>query len=81
MVEQAAVNRGLAEAMSGAGFDVEAVAFRPEHSLEAVESELLTRAQQAGVVRRDITRADESAAGRLSGPGNVRAATRKPGSA
>jgi AcrR family transcriptional regulator len=61
MVEQAAVNRGLAEAISGAGFDVEAVAFRPEHSLEAVESELLTRAQQAGVVRRDITRADVKA--------------------
>jgi AcrR family transcriptional regulator len=61
MVEQAAVNRGLAEAMSGAAFYVEAVAFRPEHSLEAVESELLTRAQQAGVVRRDITRAEVKA--------------------
>ncbi|MBG0855713.1 TetR/AcrR family transcriptional regulator [Streptomyces spinoverrucosus] len=61
MVEQAAVNRGLAEAICGAGFDVEEVAFRPEHSLEAVESELLTRAQQAGAVRRDITRADVKA--------------------
>lgn len=61
MVEQAAVNRGLAEAICGAGFDVETVVFRPEHSLEAVESELLTRAQQASAVRRDITRADVKA--------------------
>ncbi|MEV0640935.1 helix-turn-helix domain-containing protein [Streptomyces sp. NPDC050619] len=61
MVEQAAVNRGLAEAISGAGFDVEAVAFHPKHSLDAVESELLAKAQQAGAVRRDITRADVKA--------------------
>lgn len=78
MVEQAAVNRGLAEAMSGAGFDVEAVAFRPERSLEAVESELLTRAQQAGVVRRDITRADVKAL--LVGLSGPRTSGLRPGS-
>ncbi|MEV6588718.1 TetR/AcrR family transcriptional regulator [Streptomyces acidicola] len=61
MVEQAAVNRGLSEAISGAGFDVEAVAFHPERSLVAVESELLARAQEAGAVRSDVTRADVKA--------------------
>ncbi|MEU6251414.1 helix-turn-helix domain-containing protein [Streptomyces sp. NPDC047043] len=61
MVEQIAVNRGLSQAMSGSGFDVEAVAFDPEHNLLAVEDELLAGAQKAGAVRPDITRADVKA--------------------
>ncbi|MFJ8109213.1 TetR/AcrR family transcriptional regulator [Streptomyces sp. NPDC096132] len=61
MVEQIAVNRGLSQAMSGTGFDVEAVAFDPEHNLLAVEDELLAAAQKAGAVRPDITRADVKA--------------------
>jgi len=61
MVEQMAVNRGMSEAMSGTGFDVEAVAIAPEHSLLEVEDELLRKAQRAGAVRRDITRADVKA--------------------
>ncbi|CAM5580213.1 TetR/AcrR family transcriptional regulator [Streptomyces aurantiogriseus] len=60
-VEQSVVNRGLTEAMSGSGFDVDKVAFAPEHSLEAVESELLANAQKAGAVRPDVTRADVKA--------------------
>ena len=61
MVDQMAVNRGLAEAMSGTGFDVDAVAFAPEHDLHAVEDEMLTNAQKARAVRRDITFADVKA--------------------
>lgn len=61
MVEYAAVNRGMAEAMSGTGFDVDAVASAPEHSLLVVEDELLHKAQKAGAVRRDINRADVKA--------------------
>nr|WP_264937719.1 TetR/AcrR family transcriptional regulator [Streptomyces sp. A012304] len=77
MVEQATVNRGLAEAISGAGFDVEAVAFRPEHSLGAVEGELLTRAQQGCGTAGHHSRRCESAPGRLSGP---RTSGLRPGS-
>jgi Transcriptional regulator SbtR-like, C-terminal domain len=51
----------LAEAMSTTGFDVDAVAFAPEHDLLAVEGEMLTNAQKARAVRRDITRADVKA--------------------
>ena len=61
MVDQMALNRGLAEAMSGTGFDVNAVALAPEHDLLAVEGEMLTNAQKARAVRRDITYADVKA--------------------
>jgi AcrR family transcriptional regulator len=61
MVEQAASNRGLAEALSGGGFNIEAAASRTEHDLEGVEAGLLTRAQEAGAVRPDVTNADVKA--------------------
>ncbi|WP_128374367.1 TetR/AcrR family transcriptional regulator [Streptomyces cavernae] len=61
MVEQIAVNRGLSQAMSGSGFDVEAVAFDPERNLLTVEEGLLAGARKAGAVRPDITRADVKA--------------------
>lgn len=61
MVEQTAMNRGLSQAMSGTGFDVDAVAFAPEHNLLTVKDELLAGAQKAGAVRSDITRADVKA--------------------
>jgi AcrR family transcriptional regulator len=61
MVEQAAGNRGLAEALSGGGFNIEAAASRTEHDLEGVEAGLLARAQEAGAVRPDVTNADVKA--------------------
>jgi AcrR family transcriptional regulator len=61
VVEQAATNRGLAEALSGGGFDIEAAASRTEHDLEGVERGLLARAQTAGEVRADVTNADVKA--------------------
>lgn len=61
MVEQAADNRGLADALGGGGFDIEAAASRAEHDLEGVETGLLARAQAAGAVRPDVTNADVKA--------------------
>jgi hypothetical protein len=61
MVQEGAADRGLADAFAGAGFDVEAAASRAEHDLMGALRELLTRAQQAGVVRDDIDIADVKA--------------------
>jgi AcrR family transcriptional regulator len=61
MVEQATANRGLAEALAGDGFDIEAAAARTGHDLDGVEQDLLARAQRAGAVRPDVTRADVKA--------------------
>jgi AcrR family transcriptional regulator len=61
MVEQAAANRGLAEALGGGGFDVEATAARTGYDLDGVERALLLGAQKAGAVRPDATIADVKA--------------------
>lgn len=61
MVEQGAVNRGLAQALAGGGFDIEAAASSAEHDLAGVERDLLARAQQSGAVRGDVTTADVKA--------------------
>ncbi|MEV0714354.1 helix-turn-helix domain-containing protein [Asanoa sp. NPDC050611] len=61
MVDQAAENRGLAQALAGAGFDIEAAAESGGHDLAGVEAGLLTRAQSAGAVRPDVTNADVKA--------------------
>ncbi|MEV4423043.1 helix-turn-helix domain-containing protein [Patulibacter sp. NPDC049589] len=61
MVEQATTNRGLAEALSGGGFDVESAATGTDQDLEQIEQSLLDRAQEAGAVRQDVTRADVKA--------------------
>ncbi len=61
MVGQAATNRGLAEALNGGGFDVESAADSTDHDLEGAEQKLLRRAQEAGAVRPDVTRADVKA--------------------
>jgi AcrR family transcriptional regulator len=61
MVEQGAENRGLAQALGGSGFDIDAAASRSEHDLPGVERGLLRRAQQAGAVRRDVVPADVKA--------------------
>jgi AcrR family transcriptional regulator len=58
MVEAGAANRGLADAMAGAGFDVEAAASGAEHDLMGALGELLAAAQAAGSVRGDIDTTD-----------------------
>lgn len=61
LVEQATANRGLAEALGGEGFDVEAASSRTGFDLEGIEQALLARAQGAGAVRPDVTIADVKA--------------------
>jgi AcrR family transcriptional regulator len=61
MVGQAAANKGLAEALSGGGFDIDAAAERTGRGLDAVEQQLLAEAQKAGTVRADVTRDDVKA--------------------
>ena len=61
MVEQAAANRGLADALGGGGFDIEAAAAGSDHDLDGVEQRLLTAAQRSGAVRADVTQADVKA--------------------
>lgn len=61
MVEEGAVNRGLSEALAGAGFDVEAAASSADHDVMAAFATLLQRAQSAGAVRRDVDIVDVKA--------------------
>jgi AcrR family transcriptional regulator len=58
MVNEFAINAGLADALAGAGFDVEAAASSSEHDVIGALRELLTRAQKAGAVRKDVDVAD-----------------------
>src|SRR5690242_5580322 len=46
MVGQATANRGLAEALAGGGFDIDAAAERTGRGLETIELRLLTDAQR-----------------------------------
>jgi AcrR family transcriptional regulator len=73
LVHEGAAHRGLAEALVGAGFDVEAAAAQAGCDVSGRLKDLLARAQQIGIVRADITYADIKAltAGclaRLTGP-------------
>jgi AcrR family transcriptional regulator len=61
MVEQGTTDQGLAEALAGAGFDIDGAVSRAEHDLPALENELLGRAQEAEAVRKDIDIADVKA--------------------
>ena len=58
IVTEGAANRGLADALTGAGFDIKTAASGPEHDVMGALSGLLTRAQQAGLVRCDVDTAD-----------------------
>jgi hypothetical protein len=58
MVEQGATNRGLAEALSSGGFDIDAAAAASPFDLAGAELTLLTNAQATGAVRPDVTPAD-----------------------
>jgi AcrR family transcriptional regulator len=62
MVETATVNQGLADALAGAGFDVEAAATSGgQDDVMAALRDLLSAAQRAGAVRSDIDAADAKA--------------------
>jgi AcrR family transcriptional regulator len=58
IVTEGAANRGLSEALTGAGFDIKAAASGPEHDVMGALRALLARAQQARAVRHDIDTAD-----------------------
>lgn len=61
VIAEGAANRGLAEALAGAGFDLEATARRTGLDMMGALNELLARAQRAGAVRGDIDTADVKA--------------------
>lgn len=58
IIAEGAANRGLADAITGAGFDIKAATSGPGHDVMGALSELLARAQQARAVRHDIDTAD-----------------------
>jgi AcrR family transcriptional regulator len=61
MVDEGAVDHGLADALSGGGYDVAASAERTGHDVMGALGELLSSAQHAGAVRDDIDVADVKA--------------------
>ena len=61
LVHAGAANRGLAEALAGAGYDLETAAARAGYDLPGRLRDLLARAQQAGAVRTDVDYADVKA--------------------
>jgi AcrR family transcriptional regulator len=58
IVAEGAANRGLADALAGAGFDIKTATSEPEHDVMGALGGLLCRAQQAGSVRGDIDTGD-----------------------
>jgi AcrR family transcriptional regulator len=56
-----AADRGLAEALAGAGIDLEAAAASAGADLTVMIGTLLSRAQQAGTIRADVEAADVKA--------------------
>jgi AcrR family transcriptional regulator len=61
MVEEGAANKGLVDALAGAGFDFQAVAADDAHDVMGAWKGLLQRAQDAGVIRADVDIADAKA--------------------
>lgn len=61
LIREGATHRGLAEALAGAGYDLEAAAEEAGYDLTAGLRGLLERAQAAGAVRADIDYADVKA--------------------
>jgi AcrR family transcriptional regulator len=58
LVTEGATDKGLADALAGLGFDVEHLAPGAERRFKEVLGRLLSRAQDAGVVRPDVDVAD-----------------------
>ncbi len=61
LVREGAANRGLAQALGGAGYDLESVAVRAGFDVSGRLCGLLERAQQAGTIRAGIEFADVKA--------------------
>jgi AcrR family transcriptional regulator len=61
LIREGAANRGLAEALAGAGYDLDAAAAGAGYDVTAGLRGLLTRAQQAGAVRGDVAYPDVKA--------------------
>lgn len=61
MIEEGAANRGVVDALAGAGFDFQATAADSAYDVMGAWRRLLERAQQAGAVRADTNLADVKA--------------------
>lgn len=61
LVREGAANRGLAEALAGAGYDLDGAAVRAGYDVSGRLRDLLARAQRAGAVRPEINDADVKA--------------------
>ena len=61
LVAEMAVDRGLADALAGAGIDLEATVAGSGYDVTGMLSDLLARAQGAGAIRPDATLADVKA--------------------
>jgi hypothetical protein len=61
IVAEGAANRGLADALAGAGFDIKTATSEPGHDVMSALGGLLCRAQQAGSLRCDIDTGDVTA--------------------
>jgi AcrR family transcriptional regulator len=61
LVHEGATNRGLAEALAGAGYDLDAVGVEAGYDVSGRLRTLLAMAQQAGSVRSDVEYADVKA--------------------
>lgn len=81
IVAEGAENRGMAEALTGAGFDLDAVALREGLDVIGTLGDLLARAQEAGAIPGDVDTADVKALitgclARMSGPADAAARDR-----
>lgn len=61
LAAEGTVNRGMAEALAGAGVDLDDTMLQPGRDVMAALRDLLTRAQQATAIRDDIDAADVKA--------------------
>jgi AcrR family transcriptional regulator len=61
LVREGAANRGLAEALAGAGYDIESAGVRAGFDVSGRLRDLLERAQRAGTVRAGVEFADVKA--------------------
>ncbi|WP_052810019.1 TetR/AcrR family transcriptional regulator [Streptomonospora alba] len=83
LVDEGAMDRGLADAISGTEFDKATIASDPDYDIVGALSRLLVHAQRAGAVRADLQAADVMALllgclSRSAGPGDdASAATRR----
>ena len=61
VIAEGAANRGMAQALTGAGFDLDATARRNDADVTGALGSLLLRAQRSGDIRDDVDAADVKA--------------------